>query len=127
MGRGWVAVAAAALLVAPAVSRCQEASGRLDLPEATVKRIELVMLVLDPEPAPRILQSELTFSGIDPWDVRRTLQAYNLRSELAQITQNSVVLAPYLLQRTFNLRSNQYLQLRLKGQSATLVFWFTWQ
>jgi hypothetical protein len=127
MERGWLAVAAAALLIAPAVSRCQEASARLDLPEATANRIELVTLVFDPDPAPRILQSELTFSGIDPWDVRRTLQAYNLRSELAQITQDSVVLAPYLLQRTFNLRSNQYLQLRLKGQSANLVFWFTWQ
>ena len=127
MERGWLAVAAAALLIAPAVSRCQEASGRLDLPEATANRIELVTLVLDPDPAPRILQSELTFSGIDPWDVRRTLQAYNLRSELAQFTQNSVVLAPYLLQRAFNLRSNQYLQLRLRGQSANLVFWFTWQ
>jgi hypothetical protein len=127
MERGWLAVAAAALLAAPGVSRCQEASGRLDLPEAAAKRIELVTLVLDADPAPRILQSELTFSGIDPWDVRRTLQAYNLRSELAQITQDSVVLAPYLLQRTFNLRSNQYLQLRLKGQSVNLVFWFTWQ
>jgi hypothetical protein len=38
-----------------------------------------------------------------------------------------VVLAPYLLQRAFNLRSNQFLQLRLKGQSTNLVFRFTWQ
>ena len=97
------------------------------LPEATASRIELITLVFDPVPAPRILQSELTISGIDPWDVRRTLQAYNLRSELAQITHDSVVLAPYLLQRAFHLRSNQFLQLRLKGQSANLVFRFTWQ
>jgi hypothetical protein len=127
MERGWLAVAAAALLLAPAMSRCQEESGRLDLPEATADRIELITLVFDPAPAPRILQSELTISGIDPWDVRRTLQAYNLRSELAQITLDSVVLAPYLLQRSFHLRSNQFLQLRLKSQSASLVFRFTWQ
>jgi hypothetical protein len=127
MERVWLAIAAAALLVAPAASPCQEASGRLHLPEATASRIELISLVFDPGPAPRILQGELTISGIDPWDVRRTLQAYNLRSELAQITQDSLVLAPYLLQRAFNLRANQFLQLRLKGQSANLVFRLTWQ
>lgn len=123
----WLALAAAALLVAPAPPRAEEPASRLALPRTSADRVELTALVFDPDPAPRILQSELTISGIDPWDVRRTLQAYNRTSRLAQITQDSVVLAPYLLQQAFDLKPNQFLQLRLKGQSANLVFRFTWQ
>jgi hypothetical protein len=126
MGR-WLALAAAALLVAPTAPRCQDGATRLSPCLVTTEDVERHAMIFHGHPKPRLLTSELTISGIDPRDVQRTLQDYNRRSEVAQISRNSVVLAPYLLQRAFAMDPDQLLQVRLTARTACLVFQLTWR
>jgi len=58
---------------------------------------------------------------------RRTLDAYNRRSQLVQFTRDSLVVAPFVLQRAFEMEENQLLQVRLSARTARLVFEFTWR
>ena len=126
MGRGWLALAVAALLVAPAAPLCQEAGEGLALPDSTTDRIELFTLLFPGERAPRLFGRQLRISGIDLQDVQRTLEAYNRRSELAQFSRESLVLAPYVLQRALAMDRDQLLQFRLSARTARLVFQFSW-
>jgi hypothetical protein len=123
----WLALAAAAFLVAPAVQHAQAPPGQLSLAERTRDRVELHTLLFHGGAAPRLLTSELRVSGIDARDVQRTLQEYNRRSELAQISRDNLVLAPYLLQRAFDMENDQLLNVRLSARQARLVFQVTWR
>ena len=127
MGRGWPALAVAALLVAPEVPLCQGTGDPLSVPRSTADRVELSTLIFSRNSAPRLFTGELTISGIDPKDIRRTLDAYNRRSKLAQFTRDSLVVAPFVLQRAFEMDENQLLQVRLSARTARLVFEFTWR
>jgi hypothetical protein len=127
MGRDRLALAAVALLVAPAAPHSTEAVERLALPTATASRHELYTLIFPKERAPRLFGGRLRISGIDPEDVGRTLEAYNRRSELAQFSRDSLVLAPYVLQRALDMDRDQLLQLKLSAYTARLVFQFTWR
>jgi len=127
MGRGWPALAVAALLVAPGVPLCQGTGDLLSVPHSTADRVELSTLIFSRNSAPRLFTGELTISGIDPKDIRRTLDAYNRRSKLAQFTRESLVVAPFVLQRAFEMEENQLLQVRLSARTARLVFEFTWR
>jgi len=127
MGRGWLALVAAALLVAPAAPCCQEAGEGLAVSDSTTDRLELFTLLFSGERAPRLFAGQLRISGIDPQDVRRTLEAYNRRSELAQFSRESLVIAPYVLQRALDMDRDQSLQVRLSARTARLVFQFTWR
>ncbi len=122
----WLALAAAAFLVAPAVGHAQERPGQSP-PESTRDRVDLHTLLFHGGAAPRLLTSELRVSGIDARDVQRTLQEYNRRSELAQISRDNLVLAPYLLQRAFDMENDQLLNVRLSARQARLVFQVTWR
>ena len=126
MGRGWLALVAAALLVAPTAPCCLEAGEDLALPDSTTDRVELFTLLFPGERAPRLFGGTLRISGIDPQDVRRTLEAYNRRSELVQFSRGSLVIAPYVLQRALAMDRDQLLQFRLSARTARLVFQFTW-
>lgn len=123
----WLAFALAPLLVAQAVAQGQEGAGRLSLAENTTERVDLHNLLFHGGEAPRLLTSELRVSGIDARDVQRTLQEYNRRSELAQISRDNLILAPYLLQRALDMEPDQLLNLRLSARQARLVFQVTWR
>jgi hypothetical protein len=123
----WLALAAAAFLVAPGAGHAQERPGQLSLTESTRDRVDLHALLFHGGAAPRLLTSELRVSGIDARDVQRTLQEYNRRSELAQISRDNLILAPYLLQRAFDLENDQLLNVRLSARQARLVFQVTWR
>jgi len=133
MGRRWLALVGAALLVAPAAPSGQEASGRIDLPErlclpgSCVERAGLSALIFRGDGPPRFLTSELRISGIDGKDVQRTIQAYNRRSEVAQISRGHLIVAPYLLQKALDLDPDTLLQVRLTNRTARLVFQVTWR
>jgi hypothetical protein len=123
----WLALAAAALLGAPGVARAQEPADKLGVPAATADRVEFSALVFRKDSKPRLLVTNLTISGIDPRDVQRTLQAYNRRSEIANVSGDSVAIGPYVLQRALQMPPEQLLQLRVSSQSAKLVFRMTWR
>jgi hypothetical protein len=127
MGRGWLALAAAALLVAPWAPRCQEAGERLALPVSSADRLELATLLFSRDPAPRLLTARLTISGIDPHEVRRTVETYNQSSELLQLSRGNLILAPYLLRQAFDMDPGQLLQVQLSARTARLVFQFSWR
>jgi hypothetical protein len=122
----WLALAAAAFLVAPAVAHGQGKSD-LSLSRSATAPGDLHNLLFHGGAAPRLLTSELRVSGIDARDVQRTLQEYNRRSELAQISRDNLVLAPYLLQRAFDMENDQLLNVRLSARQARLVFQVTWR
>jgi hypothetical protein len=123
----WLGLASAALLAAQAVAQGHEEPGRLSLAENTTDRADLHTLLFHGGGAPRLLTSELRVSGIDARDVQRTLQEYNRRSELAQISRDNLILAPYLLQRALDMEPDQLLNLRLSARQARLVFQVTWR
>jgi hypothetical protein len=127
MGRRWLALAAAALLGAPAAPCCQEARDGLALPDRTTDRLDLFTLLVPGERAPRLLAGELRLSGIDLQEVQRTLEAYNRRSELAQFSRGSLVVAPYVLQRSLDMEREQLLQVWLSARTARLVLLLTWR
>ena len=127
MGRGWLAALAGALLAAPGAAIPEGDPPGLDHVPATVERLELATLIFPRDPPVRLLRAQLRISGIDPEDVRRTLEAYNRRSELAQFTPDGLAVAPYLLQRALDLGPDQLLQFRWSGRSGKLVFQFTWR
>jgi hypothetical protein len=127
MGRDWLALAAVALLAAPASPFCTDAGERLALPDATASRLELFTLIFPKERAPRLFGGRLLISGIDPEEIGRALETYNRRSELAQFSPDSLVLAPYVLQRALDMDRNQLLQLKLSASTARLVFQLTWR
>lgn len=127
MGRGWLALVAGALLAAPGVAVADGEPPCLTLCSFTPERIELQTLIFPRQPAVRLLHWRLRVSGIDPEDVRRTLEEYNRRSELAQFTPDGLAVAPYLLQRALDLSPDLLLQFRWSGQAGKLVFRFTWR
>lgn len=126
MGRRRVAALAAALLLAPGAALPDE-QPCLDLCADTPARVELQTLIFPRDPPVRLLRARLRISGIDPEDVRQTLEAYNQRSELAQFTPDGLAVAPYLLQRALHLSPDLVLQLRWSGLAGKLVFRFTWR
>lgn len=127
MGRGWLALVAGALFAAPGVAAADGEPPCLTLCSDTPERIELQTLIFPRQPAVRLLHWRLRVSGIDPEDVRRTLEEYNRRSELAQFTPDGLAVAPYLLQRALDLSPDLLLQFRWSGQAGKLVFRFTWR
>ena len=127
MGRGWLALVAGALLAAPGVAAADGESSCLTLCSDTPERIELQTLIFPRQPSVRLLHWRLRVSGIDAEDVRRTLEEYNRRSELAQFTPDGLAVAPYLLQRALDLSPDLLLQFRWSGQAGKLVFRFTWR
>lgn len=98
----------------------------LAAPAETAARIDLAALLFPREP-PRLLRAQLRISGIDPEDVRRTLEALNARSEIGQFTPEGFSPAPHVLERMLDLRPDQVLQFRWSGQAGKLVFRFTWR
>ena len=127
MGRRWAAALAAALLVAPGAAVPDDAPPCLDLCADTPARVELQTLIFPRDPTVRLLRARLRISGIDPQDVRQTLEAYNRESEVAQFTPDGLAVAPYLLQRALDLSPDLLLQFRWSGRAAKLVFRFTWR
>ena len=118
---------AAALLLAPGATLPDDEPTGLDLGADAPARVELQTLIFPRDPPVRLLRTQLRISGIDPEDVRRTLEAYNQRSELAQFTPDGLAVAPYLLQRALHLSPDLLLQFRWSGQAGKLVFRFTWR
>ena len=127
MGRQWAAALAAALLVAPGAAVPDDAPPCLDLCVDTPARVELQTLIFPRDPTVRLLRARLRISGIDPQDVRQTLEAYNRESEVAQFTPDGLAVAPYLLQRALDLSPDLLLQFRWSGRAGKLVFRFTWR
>jgi hypothetical protein len=127
MGRRWAAALAAALLVAPGAAVPDDAPPCLDLCVDTPAQVELQTLIFPRDPPVRLLRARLRISGIDPQDVRQTLEAYNRESEVAQFTPDGLAVAPYLLQRALDLSPDLLLQFRWSGRAAKLVFRFTWR
>ncbi len=127
MGRRWAAALAAALLLAPGAAVPDDEPACLDLCADTPARVELQTLIFPRDPPVRLLRAQLRISGIDPEDVRRTLEDYNRRSELAQFTPDGLAVAPYLLQRALHLNPDLMLQFRWSGMAGKLVFQFTWR
>jgi len=127
MGRRWAAALAAALLVAPGAAVPDDAPPCLDLCVDTPARVELQTLIFPRDPPVRLLRARLRISGIDPQDVRQTLEAYNRESEVAQFTPDGLAVAPYLLQRALDLSPDLLLQFRWSGRAGKLVFRFTWR
>ena len=129
MDRSW-RVALAALLAASALAGT---AGQADDPPdlslvgETPDRLELQALIFPRDPPVRLLHARLRISGIDPEDVRRTLEELNRTSELAQFTPDGLAVAPYLLQHALSLDRDQILQVRWSGPAAKLVFRFTWR
>jgi len=120
-------VVAGALLAAPGLAPADGESPSLALSSDTPDRIELEALIFPRNPPVRLLHWRLRVSGIDAEDVRRTLEEYNRRSELAQFTPDGLAVAPYLLQRALDLSPDLLLQFRWSGQAGKLVFRFTWR
>ena len=127
MGRGWLAVLAGALLAAPGSAAADGDPPPLTLGADTSDRLDLIALIFPRDPPVRLLRTRLRISGIDPEDIRHTLEAYNRRSELAQFTPDGLAVAPYLLQRALDLGPDLLLQFRWSGQAGKLVFRFTWR
>jgi hypothetical protein len=127
MGRRWAAALAAALLLAPGAALPADEPHCLHLCADTSAQVELQALIFPRDPPVRLLRAQLRISGIDPEDVRRTLEAYNRRSELAQFTPDGLAVAPYLLQRALHLDPDLLLQFRWSGRAGKLVFQFTWR
>jgi hypothetical protein len=126
MGTRWAAALAAVVLLAPGAALPDEPS-LLDLCIDTSERAEFHTLIFPRDPPVRLLRAQLRISGIDPEDVRRTVEAYNQRSEIAQFTPDGLAVAPYLLQRALHLSPDLLLQFRWSGQAGKLVFRFTWR
>jgi hypothetical protein len=127
MGRGWLAVAAGALLAAPGASRTADEVSRLAAAPDTAPRIELHTLLFPREPPARLLRARLTIQGIDPQDVARTVEAYNRRSRIVNFSASGMAVAPFLLGDVFRLDPGQSLAFRWTGQTAKLVFQFSWR
>jgi hypothetical protein len=127
MGRRWAAALAAALLLAPGAAVPDDEPACLDLCADTPARVELQTLIFPRDPPVRLLRAQLRILSIDPEDVRRTLEDYNRRSELAQFTPDGLAVAPYLLQRALHLNPDLMLQFRWSGMAGKLVFHFTWR
>jgi hypothetical protein len=127
MGRGWLAALAGALLAAPGAAIPEDDPAGLDHLPATVEQLELTTLLFPRDPPVRLLRAQLRISGIDPEDVRKTLEAYNRRSEVAQFTPDGLAIAPYVLQRALQLGPDQVLQFRWSGRAGKLVFRMTWR
>ncbi len=127
MGRGWLLAALAAILAAPPAAGGAEPLPALEPSVTLHRRVERESLLFAPERGPRLLQERLRISGVDPADVARTVEAYNRRSEIAQFTPDGLAIAPQLLNRALSLAPDQLLQFRWSGQSAKLVFRFTWR
>jgi hypothetical protein len=127
MGRGWLAALAGALLAAPGAALPDDDPPGLDHLPATVEQLELTTLLFPRDPPVRLLRAQLRISGIDPEDVRTTVEAYNRRSEVAQFTPDGLAIAPYVLQRALQLGPDQVLQFRWSGRAGKLVFQFTWR
>jgi hypothetical protein len=124
--RSW-RLALAALVAASALAGRADDVPDLALPTGTPERLELLTLIFPREPPARLLHATLRISGIDPEEVRRTLEEVNRSSELAQFTPDGLAVAPYLLQRALSLDRDQLLQVRWSGRTARLVFRFTWR
>ena len=127
MGRRWLAALTGALLGAAGSAVPDDEPPSLGPTPDAVERVELSSLIFPREPPVRLLRAQLRISGIDPEDVRRTLEAYNRSSELAQFTPDGLAVAPYLLQRALDLSPDLLLQFRWSGQAGKLVFRFTWR
>ena len=93
------------------------------------ERLELESLLFPRDPPARLLREHLRISGIDidTEGIRRTLESLNRKSELAQFTPEGLAIAPYLLQRAFDLDPSTMLQFRFSGRTGKLVFRFTWR
>jgi hypothetical protein len=127
MARRWAAALAAALVISPGAVLPEDEPPGLALSPETPARTEFQTLIFPRDPPVRLLRAQLRISGIDPEDVRRTLEAYNSRSEIAQLTPDGLAVAPYLLQRALKLNPDLLLQFRWSGQAGKLVFRFTWR
>jgi hypothetical protein len=127
MGRRWAAALAAVLVLVPGTVLSDDAPPCLDLCADTPGPVELQTLIFPRDPPVRLLRARLRISGIDPQDVRQTLEAYNRNSEVAQFTPDGLAVAPYLLQRALHLGPDLLLQLRWSGRAGKLVLRFTWR
>jgi hypothetical protein len=127
MRRRWAAGLAAVLLLAPGAVLSADAQPCLDLCTDTPSPVELQTLIFPRDPPVRLLRARLRISGIDPQDVRQTLEAYNRNSEVAQFTPDGLAVAPYLLQRALHLGPDLLLQFRWSGRAGKLVLRFTWR
>jgi len=127
MGRRWAAALAAVFLLAPGTVLSDDAPPCLDLCADTPGPVELQTLIFPRDPPVRLLRARLRISGIDPQDVRQTLEAYNRNSEVAQFTPDGLAVAPYLLQRALHLGPDLLLQFRWSGRAGKLVLRFTWR
>jgi hypothetical protein len=127
MGRRWIAALAGALLASAGLAAPEDEPTDLGHTPAAVEQLELESLIFPSHPPVRLLRAQLRISGIDTEDIRRTLEAYNRRSELAQFTPDGLAVAPYLLQRALDLSPDLLLQFRWSGQAGKLVFRFTWR
>ena len=131
VARSWRPALAALLVSLLAVAApggaAEDDPPSLALPPEVPGRLELQALLFPRDPPPRLLRAELRISGIDPEDVRRTLEDLNRRSEVAQFTPDGLAVAPFLLQQALSLDPDQVLQVRWSGRAAKLVFRFTWK
>jgi hypothetical protein len=136
MARVAAALALAGLLAAPLAwgqeggGRCPDVPGlpaRLAPCAEEAKQLDLQAIVFAPRPRVRLLAYRLRLSGVDPEDVRRTLEAYNQQSELATVRRDGVAIAPYLLRDLLRMPPDQLLQVRVGSWNARLVFQFTWR
>ncbi len=89
--------------------------------------VGLSALLFGRKDGPSLLKQRLLISGIDPHEVGQSLEAYNRRSEIAQLTPDGVALAPHVLERALSLQPDQLLQFRFSGQAGKFVFRFTWK
>ena len=126
MDRALRALAAGLLLAATAAPMAARGEAVLDPPPAVNDRIELSTLLFPREPPARLLREHLRISGIDPEDIRITLEALNRRSELAQFTPDGLAVAPYALPRMLSLDPGTTLQFRFSGRAGKLVLRFAW-
>jgi hypothetical protein len=93
----------------------------------SVQRLDAAALVFPRKPPLRLATGQLRLSGIDPEDVRRTLQAWNQRSELLTFRGDSVAIAPYLLRNAFDMGPDKLLQVRVGSTNARLVLQLEWR
>ncbi len=111
----------------PAASLPARPAPALEPSTESVQRLDAAALVFPRGRPLRLATGQLRLSGIDPEDVRRTLQAWNQRSELLTVRGDGVALAPYLLRNAFDMGPDKLLQVRLGSTNARLVLQLEWR
>lgn len=119
-------MAAGLLLAATTASGADPAEGLLEPAPVASDRIELAATLFPREPPARLLKENLRISGIDPEDIRRTLESMNRKSELAQFTPDGLAIAPYVIPRALSLDPGMLVQVRFSGRVGKLVLRFNW-